>query len=184
MLVKGATGDPLSYSSILTEGLPGANCLFWTDLESVTQSNSFTSNTAFLEVNIIESANSRWRHQMEAFPRNSPFVRGIHRSPVNSPHKGPVMRTLMFLWYGIVQDVCMYIYIYLYKIIWHANGKYMQSTNCYTSHEGPDVVLSAYWLILGIIQINLYFLSLIDTEMARMIEILPRILQVRPILHS
>ena len=28
-----------------------------------------------------------WRHQMETFPRYWPFVRGIHRSPVNSPHK-------------------------------------------------------------------------------------------------
>ena len=27
-----------------------------------------------------------WRHQMETF--SSPFVRGIHRSPQNSPHKG------------------------------------------------------------------------------------------------
>ena len=25
----------------------------------------------------------KWKH----FPRNWPFVRGIHRSPVNSPHK-------------------------------------------------------------------------------------------------
>ena len=69
-------------------------------------------------------------------------------------------------------------------IIWHANGKYMQSTNFYTSHEMPDGAHWAYWLILGIIQINLYFLSLIDTEMARIIEILSRILQVLPILHS
>ena len=29
-----------------------------------------------------------WRHQMEHFPRYWPFVRGIHRSPVESPHKG------------------------------------------------------------------------------------------------
>ena len=29
-----------------------------------------------------------WRHQMETFPRYWPFVQGIHRSPVNSPHKG------------------------------------------------------------------------------------------------
>ena len=28
-----------------------------------------------------------WCHQMETFPRYWPFVRGIHRSPVNSPHK-------------------------------------------------------------------------------------------------
>ena len=30
------------------------------------------------------------------FPRYWPFVRGIHRSPVNSPHKGQRRRALMF----------------------------------------------------------------------------------------
>ena len=30
-----------------------------------------------------------WRYQMETFPRYWPFVRGIHRSPVKSPHKTP-----------------------------------------------------------------------------------------------
>ena len=30
------------------------------------------------------------------FSRYWPFVRGIHRSPVNSPHKGQCRRTLMF----------------------------------------------------------------------------------------
>ena len=34
----------------------------------------------------------KWKH----FPRNWPFVRGIHRSPVNSPHKGQWCRALMF----------------------------------------------------------------------------------------
>ena len=37
-----------------------------------------------------------WRHQMEAFSRYWPFVRGIHRSPVNSPHKGQWRGALMF----------------------------------------------------------------------------------------
>ena len=37
-----------------------------------------------------------WRHQMETFPRYWPFVRGIHRSPVNSPHKGQWRGVLMF----------------------------------------------------------------------------------------
>ena len=37
-----------------------------------------------------------WRHQMETFPLNWPFVRGIHRSPVNSPHKGQWRGALMF----------------------------------------------------------------------------------------
>ena len=34
----------------------------------------------------------KWKH----FPRNWPFVRGIHRPPVNSPHKGQWRGALMF----------------------------------------------------------------------------------------
>ena len=34
----------------------------------------------------------KWKH----FPRNWPFVRGIHRGPVNSPHKGQWRGALMF----------------------------------------------------------------------------------------
>ena len=34
----------------------------------------------------------KWKH----FPRYLPFVQGIHRSPVNSPHKGQWRRALMF----------------------------------------------------------------------------------------
>ena len=36
-----------------------------------------------------------WIHQMETFARYWPFERGIHRSPVNSPHKGPWRRSLI-----------------------------------------------------------------------------------------
>ena len=39
---------------------------------------------------------SWWRHQMETFPRYWSFVRGIHRSPMNSPHKGQWRGALMF----------------------------------------------------------------------------------------
>ena len=34
----------------------------------------------------------QWKH----FPRYWPFVRGIHRSPANSPHKGQWREALMF----------------------------------------------------------------------------------------
>ena len=40
----------------------------------------------------IMMTSSKW----ENFPRNWPFVRGIHRSPVNSPHKGQWRGALMF----------------------------------------------------------------------------------------
>ena len=36
------------------------------------------------------------RHQMETFPRYCPFLRGIHRSPVNSPHTGQWRTALIF----------------------------------------------------------------------------------------
>ena len=39
-----------------------------------------------------------WRHQMENFPRHWPFVRGIHRSPVNSTHKSQWRGALMFFY--------------------------------------------------------------------------------------
>ena len=43
-----------------------------------------------------------WRHQWKHFPRYWPFVRGIHRSPLNSPHKGqwrgPFMFSLICVW--------------------------------------------------------------------------------------
>ena len=43
-----------------------------------------------------QAAYSWWRHQMETFLRYWPFVRGIHMSPVNFPHKGQCRGTLMF----------------------------------------------------------------------------------------
>ena len=46
---------------------------------------------------------SWWRHQMETFPRYWPFVRGIHRSPVNFPHKGQWRGALKFSW------ICVWI---------------------------------------------------------------------------
>ena len=36
----------------------------------------------------------KWKH----FPRYLPFVRGIHRSPVNSPHKASDAELRCFLW--------------------------------------------------------------------------------------
>ena len=39
---------------------------------------------------------SWWCHQMETFPRYWPFVRGIHRSPMDSPRKGQWRGAVMF----------------------------------------------------------------------------------------
>ena len=45
---------------------------------------------------IFESCGTWWRHQMEIFPCYWPFVRGTHRSPVDSPHKGQWRGPLVF----------------------------------------------------------------------------------------
>ena len=37
-----------------------------------------------------------WRHQIQAFPRCWPFVRGIHQSAVDYPHKGQGRESFMF----------------------------------------------------------------------------------------
>ena len=39
----------------------------------------------------------KWKH----FPRYWPFVRGIHRSPVNSPHKSQWQGALMFFFISV-----------------------------------------------------------------------------------
>ena len=40
--------------------------------------------------------NTWWRHQMEIFSALLALLRGIHRSPVNAPHKGQWRGALMF----------------------------------------------------------------------------------------
>ena len=56
-------------------------------------------------------AGTRWRHQMETFPRYWPFVRVIHWSSVDSRHKdqwrGALMFSLMYAWtngWGYIPD--------------------------------------------------------------------------------
>ena len=49
-----------------------------------------------LSVGIVPQQTPWWRHQMETFSFYWPFVRGIDRSTVNSPHKGQWRGALMF----------------------------------------------------------------------------------------
>ena len=57
-----------------------------------------------LTITIVMTAGSCWASSIfmmtssngKHFPRYCPFVRGIHRSPVNSPHKGQWRGALMF----------------------------------------------------------------------------------------
>ena len=57
-----------------------------------------------------------WRHQMETFSALLTFLRGIHRSAVNSPHKGQWRGALMF------SLICAWINGWLSSPLWrHCN---------------------------------------------------------------
>ena len=62
----------------------------WHDKETSSEPSSFR--------NLLHDEVIKWKH----FPRNWPFVRRIHRSPVNCPHKGQwrgaLMLTLISAW--------------------------------------------------------------------------------------
>ena len=44
----------------------------------------------------VTTVNAQWRYQMEIFPALLAIVRGKHRTPVNSPHKGQCRGAVMF----------------------------------------------------------------------------------------
>ena len=54
--------------------------------------SKYSWNTCFNTLVLTYDDVIKWTH----FPRYWPFVRGIHRSPVNSPHKGQWRGALMF----------------------------------------------------------------------------------------
>ena len=61
-------------------------------LNNKATSRESTSPNNFLSSKLIHDDVIKWKH----FPRYWPFVWGIHRSPVNSPHKGQWRGALMF----------------------------------------------------------------------------------------
>ena len=68
----------------------------------------------------------KWKH----FPRYWPFVRGIHRSPVNSPHKGQWRGALMF------NLICARINVWV-------NNREAGDLRRYRTHY--DVIVMPFW---------------------------------------
>ena len=67
------------------------------DIRGTTISNHYPAICHIISYSFspTETVVTWWRHQMEHFPRYWPFVRGIHRSPVNNPHKDQWLGALM-----------------------------------------------------------------------------------------
>ena len=77
-----------------------------------------------------------WKH----FPRYWPFVRGIHRSPVNSPHKGQWRGALMF------SLICVWIKR-LSKQSW---GWWLETPSRPLWRHRNDI--NEFWTVLGILR--------------------------------
>ena len=71
----------------------------------------------------------KWKH----FPRNWPFVRGIHRSPVNSPHKGQWRRALVF------SLICVWINDWV-------NNREAGDLRCYRAHYDVIVMIPLFYV--------------------------------------
>ena len=67
---------------------------------------------------------------MENFPRYWPFVRGIHRSPVNSPHKGQWRGALIF------SLICAWINVWV-------NNREAGGLRCHCVHYDDIVMIGS-----------------------------------------
>ena len=82
--------DPCETNSIIFSDCPVKKCnklIPMTSDETADVVSYSTEETTWTHDDVI-----KWKH----FPRYWPFVRRIHRSPVNSPHKGQWRGALMF----------------------------------------------------------------------------------------
>ena len=77
----------------------------------------------------------KWKH----FPRNWPFVRGIHRSPVNSPHKGQWRGALMF------SLICVWINDWV-------NNREAGDLRRYRTHYDVIVISMSFELLAWLVQ--------------------------------
>ena len=92
----------------------------------------------------------KWKH----FPRYWPFVLGIHRSPVNSQHKG--------LWRGAL----MFSLICVWINVWVNNGE-AGDLKRYRAHCDVTVMKArTMYLIRGVFYINTLYIN-IDTSMPK-----------------
>ena len=105
--------------------------------------------------NILENHDDviKWKH----FPRYWPFVRGIHRSPGTSPHKGQWRGALMF------SLICI-------RIHGLVNNREAGDLRCYRAHYDVTIM---YKLTLSISHLPLFFLQSRDYQESKQSIISP-----------
>ena len=121
----------------------------------------------------------KWNH----FPRYWPFVRGIHRSPVNSPHKGQWRGALMFslicawinAWVNTREAgdlrrhrahyvIVMIDFVVSCNIFIHMFQGFLTGTELF--HWNVTLILHGYFTLRGIVKSKYTYLSItcISTE--------------------
>ena len=92
-----------------------------------------SSNNMMVLYNIISHDDViKWKH----FTRYWPFVQGIHRSPVNSPHKGQWRGALMFFF------ICAWINSWV-------NNSETGDLRRYRAHYEVTVMNEMFWIWVG-----------------------------------
>ena len=91
-LLKLTKKESIKASLVLCVGNPWV--IGWFSVQNAGNSESISAPWWHSDVSlhVVHDDVIKWKH----FPRYWPFVRGIHRSPVNSPHKGQWRGALMF----------------------------------------------------------------------------------------
>ena len=95
----------------------------------------FSTRKEFSHLRLLHDDVIKWKH----FPRYWPFVRGIHRSPVTSPHKGQWRGALMF------SLICVWINGWV-------NNREAGDLRRYRAHYDPTVM--QFWDIIE--NVNVY----------------------------
>ena len=80
----------------------------------------------------------KWKH----FPCHWPFVRGFHRSPVNSPHKGQWRRALMF------SLICVWINVWV-------NNRQAGDLRRYRAHYDVIIMPRKYSIVATVMVLHL-----------------------------
>ena len=115
MTIKQSAWRPIWFC-VRLEGLYTRQCLPWLTAY-ISDGSHVHKPTIMMHDNVI-----KWKH----FPRYWPFVRGIHRSPVNSPHKGQWRGALMFslicVWINDSQSWGWWLETLLRSLWRHRNG--------------------------------------------------------------